>query len=187
MKRAPSQLTEKKKIDYLKKKTKCNYCKKIGHWARECRKRKEDEASAKDKKHSDGSGASTYVCDLSSFFLETSENDDTAWIADSGASMRMTSHREYFRELTSETSVQYVKIADNKVLQTAGIGVIDIRVEVNGTLHDRQLSNVLYVPNLSRNLFSVGAVNDKKFSFHSYKDHCEVRDSSNNISSIGLS
>lgn len=67
----------------------------------------------------------------------------------------------------------------------AGVETINIQVEVNGRFYDRQLLNVLYVPGLKRNLFSVGAVNNKGFSFHSFETHCEVRDKNGKLNSVG--
>lgn len=69
--------------------------------------------------------------------------------------MHMTSRREYFRELGPVKTVRCVKIAGDKVLPAAGIGIIDIQAKVNNKLVDRQLTNVFYVPELKRNLFSV--------------------------------
>lgn len=179
--------TKKNKIDSLKKRTKCNYCKEKGHWARECKKRLEDEKQnkRKDQRNTESdAGPSTYICDVTSFYTGTLETDNNVWIADSGASMHMTSHREYFSEFKPET-VQFVKIADNKLLAATGIGKINIQVELSGKLYDRQLSDVLYVPDLKRNLFSVGALSNKMFSFHCYGQYCEVRDSNGTLSAIG--
>lgn len=183
-----------KKIEDLKKRTKCNYCKEKGHWARECKKRIDD---IKKRTNSAENSASTYMCDIddlkdavsttdvSSFYSDASLDNDEAWIADSGASMHMTGHREYFSKLEPFCEVRHVKIADNKVLPTAGVGNIDIEVNINNELFCRQLSNVLYVPSLKKNLFSVGAANDKGFSFHCYKDHCVIKDRNNSISAVG--
>ncbi|XP_077263809.1 uncharacterized protein LOC143898304 [Temnothorax americanus] len=180
-----------KTIEKLKKKRPCNYCKEVGHWYRECKKRladKEENEKKKDsnEKKKDEESGSAYTSDISVFFLETTDKDDSVWLADSGASMHMTSRRDFFREIGPTKPVRFVKVAGDKVLPVVGVGTIDIQASVNKKLIDRQLKNVLFVPDLKRNLFSVGAITDRKFSFHSYHNRCEIRDDSGALSVEGV-
>lgn len=165
-----------KNIAELKKNTKCNYCHMKGHWARECRKRLKKENQQKGPE-------STYVCDVSAFYSQTTASDE--WIADSGASMHMTSHREYFREFVPENDVHFVKIADNKTLSVEGVGRVDITVKLKDKVFIRHLSNVLYVPDLKRNLFSIIAITERHFSFHCFGAKCEVREKNGALSATG--
>nr|CAD7461061.1 unnamed protein product [Timema tahoe] len=55
-------------------------------------------------------------------------------------------------------------------------------LEVHGKQVNRKLTHLLSVPDLKRNLFSVGAINDKNVSFHCYHNHCDVRESSGALS-----
>lgn len=91
-----------KKVEELKKKYPCNHCHEMDHWYRECKKRladsKNNEKKKDEAKTSETSG-SAYTSDISAFYSETKDKDDNIWIADSGASMHMTSRCEYFREL----------------------------------------------------------------------------------------
>ncbi|XP_051167783.1 uncharacterized protein LOC127285691 [Leptopilina boulardi] len=128
----------------------------------------------------------TYICDISVLHTEVPRDDKDVWIADTGASMHITSEKDFFVSLQPSKNVPHVRTANNKVLPTAGIGTINIQVEIEEKFYDKQLSNVLYVSGLKRNLFSVGAVNDKGFCFHSFKDYCEVRDKDNKVSSTGV-
>lgn len=97
----------------------------------------------------------------------------------------MTYWREIFRELGPVKTVQSVKVAGDRVLPVTGVGTIDIVASVNNKLVDRQLREVLLVPDLKRNLFSVGAISDKSFSFHTYKVRCEVRERDGTLSAEG--
>ncbi|KAK9708960.1 hypothetical protein QE152_g26930 [Popillia japonica] len=161
---------KKKNIEELKKNTKCNFCHIKGHWYRECPKRKAKK-STEEKNGEKSDDVSTYICDVSLFYSSTSESDADVWIADSGASMHMTSRRDLFseffedsefgfiadsgasmhmtsrRDLFSEffedSEFGFVKVADNKVLPTAGIGTVEIQVVLNGQVFDRRLSKVL--------------------------------------------
>ena len=133
-----TKFDHKKRIENLKKKTKCAACKEKGHWARECPSK------------------SLHIGVI--FFTTVNTLDET----------------------------RYVKIADDKVLPAAGKGTIVSREKVLGKTIIRQLENVLFVVELSRNLFSIGTINDKKFSLHSYQTYCEVRDKNGQVSSRGV-
>lgn len=50
---------------------------------------------------------------------------------------------------------------NNEALQATGIGSISIRSKVDGEWHDGTLCNVLFVPNLGVNLFSIGATTER--------------------------
>lgn len=76
---------EKRKIEGLKKRTKCAYRKEKGHWVRECPKRAENEKSG-GVQHT----VSAFISDVTAFYLNTTEDDENLWLADSGASMHMT-------------------------------------------------------------------------------------------------
>ena len=49
----------------------------------------------------------------------------------------------------------------NEPLQVHGHGEIKIRSRVNGVWHNGKIQDVLYVPNLGVNLFSIGAAADR--------------------------
>ena len=72
------------------------------------------------------------------------------------------------------------------MLPIAGIGSVRIRETVNGQQKERSLNNVLYIPDLRKNLFSVTAITDKQYSFHAYTKKCEVRDREGKVSSLGV-
>ena len=172
-----------KKIAELKKRTKCSLCREKGHWVRECPKKAEEGKSNKNFQQKTGSNA--YVSDVTAFYLSTTECDKEVWLADSGARMHMTFREDYFTFLEPLNQEHFVKIADDKMLSAIGIGKIMIREEIDGTLLEREMQNVLLVPELKRNLFSIGTINDKKFSYHSYEAHCEIRDCDGKLTSRG--
>lgn len=181
--------TNIKKVEELKKRRPCNYCHEIGHWYRECKKRfadsKSNEKKSDEKKKTDEASGSAYTSDISTFFSETTDDDGSVWLADSGASIHMTFRCDFFRELRPVETVRFVKVVGDRIFPTADVGIIDIQASINNNPVDRQLTNVLLVPDLKRNLFSLGAITDKKFSFHSYRDRCEVRDSNGALSLEG--
>ena len=174
----------KKRIENLKKKTKCAVCKEKGHWARECPNKSSNNHSQQPTASS--YTAEAYVSDVSVFYLKTNDSDEDIWLADSGASMHMTYRRDFFSTLDTLDETRYVKIADDKVLPAAGKGTIVIHEKVLEKTTIRELKNVLFVPELRRNLFSIGTINGKNFSFHSYQTYCKVRDTNGQLTSRGV-
>ncbi|KAJ8938026.1 hypothetical protein NQ314_011623 [Rhamnusium bicolor] len=156
--------------------------KKKGHWARECKKRIEDLEKNKGGPKSD---SSAYICDISSLYSASINVEENEWICDSGASVHMTSERKWFTELKPIDKPIYVKIANDKMIAATGTGTIEIQAFVDRKWHDRVMYDVLYIPELSRSLFSVGVMTDKNFTHHSYKNRCEFRDRDGKVSCVG--
>lgn len=173
----------KRNMNDIKRKTKCNYCKEKGHWARECKKRL--AKIRKDKDVDAGSSKTAYVCDVSSLYSASTDEDQNVWICDSGATAHMTNQRAWFKNIEALKEPMAIKVANNKIIAADGIGTIEIQAFVQGEWCDRQMYNVLYVPELKRSLFSVGVLTDKNFTYHAYENHCEFRDVDGNISCTG--
>lgn len=79
---------KKTSVQDLKKNTTCNYCKRKGHWVRECRKRIHDSKN----KPSQSSSSVAYICDIA-MYLSNSKANRNEWICDSGASLHMTGEK----------------------------------------------------------------------------------------------
>ena len=84
----------KKRIENLKKKTKCAVCKEKGYRARECL----NKSSNYHSKQPTASFyiAQAYISDLSVFYSKTSDSNEDIWLADSGASMHMTYRIDFY-------------------------------------------------------------------------------------------
>lgn len=122
----------------------CYNCNKRGHFAKDCRMPK----TKNNKKPNN----------MLAFSATLKEHDEEAWILDSGASMHMTFKRDYFCELNESQYNNSVKLGNKQDIKVCGEGTILIDKKVNGTWERCKLENVLYVPDLRRNLFSEGAV-----------------------------
>lgn len=151
----------------------CGYCKQKGHWWRECPKRKSM------------SSESAMICDLTALFTTSMDQDKHVWLSDSGASVHMTYHREWFSKLEPVQRQETVKVANNKIIQVVGVGVIDVEAFVDGKWVDRQITDVYYIPELRRNLLSVGALLKRGFRMVYENDSCEIRSRSNDITAVG--
>jgi hypothetical protein len=181
-------------IGSIKKPGVFHYCKKPGHYIGECRKR-----IAKEKK--DGSVNSisddskvenvfenenvtvSFVEEDYAFLTITKFNDDEnfslnsslsdIWYFDSGASKHITSKRSLFIELKPSSSEKKVTCANNQSYFIKGVGSISI-FATDGM--EFTLSNVLFVPGITKNLLSISAFD--KCGYHVIFDdnRCIVRD-----------
>jgi hypothetical protein len=91
-----------------KKPDKCNYCKKPGHWKRDCR----IFIKEKNEKNKNGSNSDNALVRVQSKVIEISKSDK--WYVDSGASDHMTSRKEWFSNNESFEVQLPVRISDGK-------------------------------------------------------------------------
>lgn len=82
-------------------------------------------------------------------------------VLDSGASVHMSTQRKWFINLETLEKEIPVRIGDGKYISAIGKGDINVLAFDGHTWNEKHLSNVLYVPDLKYNLFSVGAALDK--------------------------
>ena len=120
----------------------------------------------------------TYKC--------TSDIQTDLWIADIGAGMHMSFCKDYFSAMRSNSNGHMIRVADDRIIAAAGIGTIKIHKIIEGITYERELQDVLYVPELRCNLFSVGSVNKKGYSFHSFDDKCEIREDNGKLALQGV-
>ncbi|GBM36848.1 hypothetical protein AVEN_82838-1 [Araneus ventricosus] len=98
--------------------------------------------------------------------------DKDMWLADSGASVHMTPQKEYFLSYESFSSPKDVKIGNNETMFAFGLGTVKVRMLVSGKWENNHLSDVWFVPEVSRNLFSVSRAVDKGYDFKVDKNGC---------------
>lgn len=159
----------------------CYYCKRPGHIARRCRKKKYDQRQRKQggQRNEDNrvsafvvtsrdnrdsmcrdSNTSGHVEQIEQFMCE---NVKDVWITDSGASKHITFRRDWFAELRPSHG-EKIALGDDGLCEVKGVGTIMIKKFLNGSWIDGRIENVLYVPNIKKNLFSVGVCTSKNYS-----------------------
>ena len=95
-------------------------------------------------------------CEFNSEVQKALNKDDLSqcWIADSGATKHMTGNKEWLSELRrSSTGIQG---GNGQMMKCEGIGTVSLLTNnLNGQKIDITLNDVLYVPGMKVNLFSI--------------------------------
>nr|KYP59893.1 Retrovirus-related Pol polyprotein from transposon TNT 1-94 [Cajanus cajan] len=150
----------KKKKEQGKKKTKvnprdiCNYCKEPGHWKKDCPK-KRNQKSVVVAAQEDSSFENELVLSI----VDNHQHFVEQWVLDSGCSYHMCPNRSWF--LTYEKKFGGdVFMGNDMACKTISIGTIQIKMH-DGVI--RTLTEVRHVPDLKKNLISVGVLDTKGF------------------------
>ena len=144
-------------------KIKCFFCGKIGHKRSECPSRKNVE-SGKDSKKTAKKKQNAHFSETEVTFISDSqrENDgDSAklkWILDSGASDHMVCARNWLCDVQKLEEPVIIKVASGQTLQCRYAGKVNMVANVGEREIKCTVENVLFVPELSYNLFSIRRV-----------------------------
>ncbi|GBM55329.1 hypothetical protein AVEN_252697-1 [Araneus ventricosus] len=133
----------------------CNYCYKRGHWVKDCRKWIFDgRPNRKKPAHVLHRNTETANVSLLSICGEvcTAETDLRSFWIDNGATRHITNCPEYFVDFMSFHSPCEIKVAGKETLAALGKGN---KTTVGEKCQEIMLRDVWYVPEISRNLFSV--------------------------------
>ena len=166
----------------------CTRCNRDGHDASKCRTpwnkieqhRNQDKGKTNDKDKGKAPESAHYVLahcnngvteDLFDVSF-TSWRDD--WLLDSGATCHMTFRKDFFEEFTDKVDGA-VYFADKSKLKPSGLGTV--RLKLPG-LPDHILHEVLYLPELKRNLLSLIEIWQQGHSVHLFDGKAEVRSAS---------
>lgn len=167
---------EKFKKKRSKKKIECLKCHEMEHYARGCKsgKLKKNEPEEKDacdcafvgeRKKNIKESAVVKLAGLSCGPVGKiqSAQQKEIWLSDNGASAYMTFRREWLTEYHEDPRGGTVLLGDNEKCNVVGVGKVNIRKLINGVWEKSCIENVLHVPKLKKNLFSVGACVEKGY------------------------
>lgn len=111
----------------LRKEDQCNYCKKKGHWVRDCKKWIADGRPAKSKVTSDAQSnalhtniALTSVCDE----VRVTEVNSMDWWIDNGATKHVTNCQDLYVEFKEFENPCSIRAAGKEILEAFGKGAI---------------------------------------------------------------
>ena len=149
---------------WFKGKPQCHHCKKFGHLQKDCRFRNQQQANVSGEKEDDY--AVFYAnCQVAN------ENNSIAWLLDSGCSNHMTGDNTIFTKIDESITTQ-VKLGNGILVQAKGKGTIRIQTK-DGI---RYIHDVLLVPDLDRNLLSVGQLIENGYAAYFEDGSCTIYD-----------
>ncbi|XP_075080577.1 uncharacterized protein LOC142166063 [Nicotiana tabacum] len=142
---------------------KCNKCGQLGHVERVCKSQPQyEEANAAANQHQE-----------EQLFVATcfaSNNSSESWLIDSGCTNHMTNDQELDRSVIGK-----VRIGNGELLDAEGRGTVAIE-SLTGL---KLITDVLFVPDLDRNLLSVGHLLENGFKLLFEDKACLIKDADN--------
>ena len=135
-------------------KDECAFYHAKGHWKKDCPKLKRKGKRPQDTNVADSSDVES---NISLVVMPSVLTHRDEWILDSGCTYHMSPFQEWFFEF-QEVNGEVVYMGNDHPCKIAGIGSIKL-LDHDGTT--RILRDVRYVPKLSKNLISLGALESK--------------------------
>ena len=105
----------------------------------------------------------------------TQGNDKSVWIMDSGATSHMCNNPSMFSEVHTLERGRDVTLGDGRTLEASGRGTVRLTMDVATGRSVCALSNVMLVPGLAYNLFSVLRVSEAGGTTEFGPTVCSVR------------
>lgn len=174
---------------YKKRGPKCHHCGKFGHIKRNCRSAPEQKKSDGDDKIKHNSKQKANAAELKESSSDnenvglvvqcamSSHSKKAVWIVDSGATCHMCNDRSIFMEYENLKTPQKVTLGDGYEVNAVGRGAVVVNSELpSGRSKRCTLHDVLYVPRLSHNLFSVSMATKRGKTVRFGKANCQVLD-----------
>ena len=140
----------------------CHFCQERGHFARDCPKRKAKLNTEQNNTQKKGNGSAhcaegdkkDNVVDHEALHTSDAENK-SGWIVDSGATQHMTLERDRLTDFMEFKQPCKVNLGDNRTILAYGKGSYNLVADLNGCTQNISLKEVLYLPDLGKNLYTI--------------------------------
>ena len=160
---------------------KCHFCRKMGHFKRECRKLLASQSQGRQSANpTESEQTGNHILVLTTHAL--SATDKGTWIVDSGATTHMCNDSSLFRNMKKLEPPLQVTLGDGHSLEGTAEGtvVIETLLPDGGTTICR-LENTMYVPGLSYSRLSVSKASSDGNTTSFDKARCEITNDQKNV------
>lgn len=181
---ALTSIEKKKKSKHVfSHSVKCYLCGKRGHMKRNCM---ELRSQGKKIENANSATSSSYNGTfLAASAFATSVNPSCAWILDTGATQHMCHDRDVFSNYSEFEEPIPVKMGDAKLIYGIGSGTVTLMLNIGNKVRTTTLENVLYVPKLACNLFSISRANKNGRTTEFNEKACKVYSKNRETLAVG--
>ena len=138
---------------------KCHNCQEKGHYARDCPNKKTKNGANRNTQAHCAEGQDDEVHEDEALISNGSELIGRSdWIIDSGATQHMSYEREALTDYVTFKQPSVVNLGDNRSILAYGKGTYHLKAILDDHVQNISLRNVLYLPELDKNLLSVYAM-----------------------------
>lgn len=171
-----------------KRNLQCHHCGKNGHFRYECPERK--KFGAHNAKAAEEEIASNADADDEMYLFRASTMHPKfacEWLVDSGASCHMTRDRDAITNYQRFQKPEKVSLGDGHALDAVGKGRVTLSMLLrDGESKEEILMDVLHVPDLRCNLFSVRSAVAKGKEIKFGGNECTIHDKEGDLRAIGI-
>ena len=157
----------------------CHHCKEKGHFAQDCPKQRNNAQQGDNQ----GKGKRT-ACraegenDQNNTEIEalytSNDEDRCGWIIDSGATQHMTFERNHLTNYVKFKKPCAVNLGDNRSILAYGKRIYHVKADLGDHTQNISFEEVLYLPELEKNLLSVHAMANHGATVTFKENRCEI-------------
>ena len=164
----------RKKQERSLSETRCFKCGKLGHIVRNCSLNKKGSRNQSYLADGNGEVQASPKKDEIALSSASSQGRSKLWYIDSGATKHMTSEKDLIVDYVQYPHPSEIFLGDNRMIRALGEGKVSLEFYNGSNVLTMGLYNVLYVPEIAKNLVSVSAMTGKGAEVLFENDKCYV-------------